>query len=42
MVRQPVKQESQEVSMLMKNIWFFGFYFFLLLIIASFGLIAES
>lgn len=42
MVRQATKQESKEVSMFMKNIFFYSFYFFLLLIIASFGLIAES
>lgn len=29
------------VSLFVKNLWFFAFYFILLLMIASFGMIAE-
>ena len=37
------KVDSQnDVSMFMKNLWFFLFYFLLLIMIASFGLIAEA
>ncbi len=28
-------------SLFLQNLWFFGFYFILLLMIASFGMIAE-
>ena len=34
--------KAHDISMFMKTVWFFLFYFALLLIIASFGIIAES
>lgn len=33
---------EETVNHFMKNLWFFLFYFLLLLMIASFGLIAEA
>ena len=33
---------KQEISMFFKNIWFWGFFFFCMVMIASFGLIAEA
>lgn len=33
--------QQQNVNRFVKNLWFFGFYFVMLLMIASFGLIAE-
>lgn len=35
-------KQTDEVSLFMKNLWFFLFYFAILLMIASFGLIAEA
>lgn len=32
----------KDISLFIKNIWFFLFFFALLLMIASFGIIAES
>lgn len=34
-------QQSSKVSLFVQNLWFFTFYFILLLMIASFGMIAE-
>jgi hypothetical protein len=34
--------ERQDISLFLKNLWFFLFYFLVLLMIASFGLIAEA
>jgi hypothetical protein len=33
---------EQEIAQFLNNLWFFLFYFALLLMIASFGLIAEA
>jgi hypothetical protein len=35
-------EDRKDISLFIKNIWFFLFYFALLLLIASFGIIAES
>jgi hypothetical protein len=32
----------KDISLFIKNVWFFLMYFLLLLLIASFGIIAES
>lgn len=37
----PAKPTPKSDSMFIKNLWFFAFYFILLLMIASFGMIAE-
>ncbi len=37
-----MEKNREEVSLFMKNLWFFLLYFALLLMIASFGLIAET
>jgi hypothetical protein len=42
MVRKKLPDSQQTVSLFMRNIWFYAFFFFLLLMIASFGLIAEA
>lgn len=34
--------EKSDISLFLKNVWFFLFYFMLLLMIASFGLVAEA
>lgn len=34
--------DRPDISMFLKNVWFFLFFFALLLMIASFGLIAET
>ncbi len=34
--------KREDISLFLKNVWFFLFYFALLLMIASFGLIAET
>lgn len=34
--------DKKDISLFIKNIWFFLFYFALLLMIASFGIIAET
>jgi hypothetical protein len=34
--------ERKDIALFIKYIWFFLFYFILLLMIASFGIIAES
>ena len=34
--------ERTDITRFLKNVWFFLFYFALLLLIASFGIIAES
>lgn len=36
------QQDRQDITHFLKNVWFFLFYFVLLLMIASFGLIAET
>jgi hypothetical protein len=36
------EKQQEDVTMFMKNLWFFLFYFLLLLMIASFGLVAEA
>ena len=38
----PDAERATEVSAFIKNIWFLVLYFLLLLMIASFGLIAET
>ncbi len=39
----PAKIESkEEVSLFVRYIWFYAFFFFLMIMIASFGLIAEA
>lgn len=38
----PEAERAQEVSMFIKNVWFLLFYFLMLLMIASFGIIAET
>lgn len=35
-------ESRKDISLFIKNVWFFAFYFALLLLIASFGIIAES
>lgn len=35
-------EKREEVGIFMKNLWFYLLFFVLLLMIASFGLIAES
>lgn len=42
MVRAKRIGEKEEVSLLVRTIWFYAVFFFLLILIASFGLIAES
>jgi hypothetical protein len=42
MVRAQRLDEKQEVSLFMRYVFFYASFFFLLLLIASFGLIAES
>jgi hypothetical protein len=37
----PEELQQKEVTKFVKNLWFFSFYFIMLLMIASFGLIAE-
>jgi hypothetical protein len=32
----------QDITLFIKNVWFFLFFFALLLLIASFGLVAEA
>jgi hypothetical protein len=34
--------EKLDISQFLKNLWFFLFYFILLLLIASFGTVAEA
>jgi hypothetical protein len=34
--------EKQDIALFLKNIWFFVFYFVILLLIASFGTVAEA
>jgi hypothetical protein len=36
------EQQRPDISLFLKNVWFFLFYFALLLLIASFGLVAEA
>jgi hypothetical protein len=38
----PKPDSQNDVTVFMKNLWFFLFYFLLLIMIASFGLIAEA
>ncbi len=42
MVRAAKVDSQQEIGLFMRYIWFYSFFFFLLLMIASFGLIAEA
>lgn len=42
MVRKPKTDPQQDVSLFARYLWFYVFYFFCLLMIASFGLIAEA
>lgn len=35
-------EDRKDISLFIKYVWFFLFYFSLLLLIASFGIIAES
>ncbi len=42
MVRQPKPDSQQDVTLFMRNLFFYAFFFFLLFLIASFGLIAEA
>jgi hypothetical protein len=42
MVKKKLPTPQQETSFFMRTIWFYGFFFFVLMLIASFGLIAES
>jgi hypothetical protein len=35
-------EDKHDISLFLKNVWFFLLYFGLLLMIASFGIIAES
>lgn len=42
MAEKPKTEDRQDVTMFIKNAWFFLFFFMVLLMIASFGLIAES
>ncbi len=41
-MRAPKPDEQHEVSLFVRYIWFYVFFFFLLFMIASFGLIAEA
>jgi hypothetical protein len=41
-MRQPKADPQVEVNLFMSYIWFYAFFFILLLMIASFGLIAEA
>lgn len=34
--------QRHDISLFLKNLWFYLFYFAMLLMIASFGIIAES
>jgi hypothetical protein len=34
--------EKLDINLFLKNLWFFLFYFILLLLIASFGTVAEA
>lgn len=34
--------ERKDISLFLKNVWFFLFFFALLMMICSFGIIAES
>lgn len=36
------EKTGMEINIFLKNVWFFLFYFALLLMIASFGMIAET
>lgn len=42
MVRAKRVGEKEEVSLFVRTVWFYSAFFFLLILIASFGLIAES
>jgi hypothetical protein len=40
--KQQQGKQNDFVSFILKNLWFYLFYFAVLLLIASFGLIAEA
>lgn len=42
MVRKAKIETTQEISVFMRYLWFYIFFIFLLVMIASFGLIAEA
>lgn len=42
MVRQATPDKHQQVSMFAKTLWFYILFFLILMMIASFGLVAES
>lgn len=42
MVRAPKEDRTQQVSLFMRYVWFYVMFFAILLLIASFGLIAEA
>jgi hypothetical protein len=42
MVRQALVPEAKQSGLFIRYIWFYLFFFFLLVMIASFGLIAEA
>ncbi|MEZ4574030.1 MAG: hypothetical protein R2857_03730 [Vampirovibrionales bacterium] len=42
MVRKKIEASDTQTSRFVSYVWFYGFFFFLLLLIASYGLIAES
>ena len=35
-------EKREDIDLFLKNVWFFLFYFIVLLLIASFGLVAEA
>jgi hypothetical protein len=35
-------EDRPDISLFIKNVWFFLFFFMVLLLIASFGLVAEA
>ncbi len=37
-----MEKHNEQISMFMKNVWFYLFFFILLMAMASYGLIAES
>ncbi len=37
-----MEKNTEQISIFMKNVWFYLFFFVLLMAMASYGLIAES